>query len=209
MLPWNQSRGRFNIRQTRQATKGLFTWRWDISNLRDISPSRDNFVPGSHENWVGYYPGAIRTRHNNTRENCILNVQDGVQQKLCFISFLDTFSFCCCSILIKWISSCKLCSHLAPAISTKIYVRFHVRILVMPITVEVVPASEISRCRAFTWIIVVPVNRVTWVVQARYLGPPSYPGFMWTDKLSKQRNTCALCWQAKDCLDRKYYILPY
>ena len=46
----------------------------------------------------GYYPCAISTRHNNTRENCVLNVQDGVQQNLCFISFLDAFSFCCCSI---------------------------------------------------------------------------------------------------------------
>ena len=45
----------------------------------------------------GYYPEAIRTRHKNTRENCILNVQDDVQQKLCFIRCLDTFSFCCCS----------------------------------------------------------------------------------------------------------------
>ena len=47
------------------------------------------------------HPEAIRTRHNNTRENCILNVHDGVQQKPCFISFLYTFSFCCCSISIK------------------------------------------------------------------------------------------------------------
>ena len=38
---------------------------------------------------------------NNTRENCILNLHDGVQQKLCFLSFLDTFSFCCCSRSIK------------------------------------------------------------------------------------------------------------
>ena len=62
---------------------------------RDISNPRDNFVLGSHENWVGYYPGgwAIRTRHNNTRENCIFNLQDGVQQNLCFISFLDTSLF--------------------------------------------------------------------------------------------------------------------
>ena len=41
-----------------------------------------------------------------TRENCILNVQDGVRQELCFISFLDIFSFCFCSISIKWPSSC-------------------------------------------------------------------------------------------------------
>ena len=74
-----------------------------ISDPRDISPSRDNVVSGSH------YPGPISIRYNNTRENCILNVQDGVQQKLCFISFLDNFSFWCCSLSIKWISSCILC----------------------------------------------------------------------------------------------------
>ena len=151
-----------------------------------MAPCRDNFVPGSHENWVGYYPGAIRTRHNNTRENCTLNVQDGVQQKLCFISFLDIFSFCCCSISIKCISSSILCVFTFGICNFR-HVGCHVRIPVTCITVEVVRTPEISRCWAFTWIIVVPGNRVTWVIQARYLGPLGYPGFIWTDKLSKQK----------------------
>ena len=99
------------------------------------------------------------------------------------------FSFCCCSISIKWISSCILCVFTF-GICNFCHVGFHVRILIMRITVEVVPPPEISQCRAFTWIIVVPVNQVTLVVQARYLDPLSYPGFMWMDKLSKQRNTC-------------------
>ena len=77
---------------------------------------------------MGYYPGAIRTRHNNTRENCILNVQDGVQQKLCFISFLDIFSFYCCSISIKWIPSSILLCVFTFGICNFRHVGFHVRI---------------------------------------------------------------------------------
>ena len=119
-----------------EQTLSLFTMRWDISDPRDISPSRENFVPGSHENWVGYYPLAIQTRHNNTGGDCILNVQNGVQQKLCFISFLDTFSFCCCSISIKWISSSILCVFTFGICNFR-HVGFHVRILPMRITVEV------------------------------------------------------------------------
>ena len=70
------------------------------------------------------------------------------------------------SISIKWISSCILCVFTFGTCNFH-HLGFHVRILVMRITVEVVPAP---RCRAFTWIIVVSVNRVTRVVQARYLG---------------------------------------
>ena len=81
------------------------------------------------------------------------------------------------------------CSHLASAISAMLASMCEYWSCALQSKLSRPP--EISRCRAFTWIIVVPVNRVTRVVQARYLGPPSYPGFMWTDKLSKQRNTCA------------------
>ena len=123
---------------------------------------------------MGYYPGAIRTHHNNTRENSILNLQDGVQQNLCFISFLDTSLF---AVVLYQLNGFFL--HI---------VRVHIWYLqfppccacalVMRITVEVAPpppSPEISRCRAFTWIIVVPVNRVTRVVQATYLGPRVIP----------------------------------
>ena len=82
------------------------------------------------------------------------------------------------------------CSHLASAISAMLASMCEYWSCALQSKLSRPP--EISRCRAFTWIIVVPVNRVTRIVQARYLGPPSYPGFMWTDKLSKQRNTCAL-----------------
>ena len=78
------------------------------------------------------------------------------------------------------------CSHLASAISAMLASMCEYWSCALQSKLSRPP--EISRCRAFTWIIVVPVNRV---VQARYLAPPSYPGFMWTDKLSKQRNMCA------------------
>ena len=77
-----------------------------------------------------------------------------------FYQFSQYFSFCCCSISIKWISSCilcvlvSMCEYWSCALQSK---------LSRP--------PEISRCRAFTWIIVVPVNQVTRVVQARYLVP--------------------------------------
>ena len=63
----------------------------------------------------------------------------GVEQKLSFISFLDTFSFCCCSTSIKWISSCILCVFTFGTCNFH-YVGFHLWILVMCITVKVVPA---------------------------------------------------------------------
>ena len=116
-------------------------------------------------------------RHNNTRKNCILNVQDGVQQKLCFISFLDTFFFCCCSISIKWISSCIL--HVFTfGICNFRHVGFHVRILVMRITVEVVPAPRVIplSCERTSF-----QNRETRahrdipVDHPRYPCPPRYP----------------------------------
>ena len=84
----------------------------------------------------------------------------------------------------------RACSHLASAISAMLASMCEYWSCALQSKLSRPP--EISRCRAFTWTIVVPVNRVTRVVQARYLGPPSYPGCMWTDKLSKQRNTCAL-----------------
>ena len=87
-----------------------FTWHACISRTPEISHPPKTTLSWVHMKieWV-IAPGAISTHHNNTRENCILNVQDGVQQKRCFISFLDTFSFWCCSLSIKWISSCILC----------------------------------------------------------------------------------------------------
>ena len=123
---------------------------------------------------MGYYPRAISTRHNNTRENCILNVQDGVQQKLCFISFLNTLSFCCCSISIKWISSFILCMFTFGTCNFR-HVGFHVRILVKRITVEIVPAPRDIPVQSAH---MDELSRLTRVVQARYLGPTSYPGFM-------------------------------
>ena len=84
-----------------------------------------------------------------------------------FYQFSQYFSFCCCSISIKWISSCilcvlaSMCEYWSCALQSK---------LSRP--------PEISRCRAFTWIIVVPVNQVTRVVQARYL-VPSPPKLSW------------------------------
>ena len=116
---------------------GDFTWRWDISD------PRDNFVLGSHENWVGYYPGAISTRQNNTWENCILNVQRCMVFNKNFV--LSVFSILSgyfrCSISIKWISSCILCVFTFGPYNFR-HVGFHVRILVMRITVEVVPAPR-------------------------------------------------------------------
>ena len=144
---------------------------------------RENFVPGSHENWVGYYPGAIRTRHNNTQENCILNLQDDVQQNLCFISFFDTSLF---AVVLNQLNGFFL--HI---------VRVHIWYLQFPpcwlscanighahYSRSCAGPPEIFWCRALTWIIVVPVNRVTRVVQARYLGPPSYP--VWCERTSYQ-----------------------
>ena len=131
------------------STKSLFTWRWDISE------PRDNFVPGSHENWVGYYPGAIRTRHNNTRENCILNMQDGVQQNLCYISFLDTSLFA--AVLYQsngFLFAYCACSHLASAISAMLASMCEYWSCALQSKLSRLP--EISRCRAFTWIIIVP-----------------------------------------------------
>ena len=127
-------------------TKSLFTWGWDILDPQDISPSWDNFVPGSHENWLGYRPGAYKMVFN---KNFVLSV----------FSILS---------LVNGFFSCILCV-------------FTVGIF---ITVEVVLAHRD-----------IPVQSVhmdNWVVQVRYLGPPSYPGFMWTYKLSKQRHACTL-----------------
>ena len=83
-------------------------------------------------------------------------------------------AYCACSHLASAISAmlASMCEYWSCALQSKLF-----------------RPAEISRCKAFRWIIVIP--RVTLVVQARYLPPPSYPGFMWTDKLSKQRNTCA------------------
>ena len=153
--------------------------------VRYLGPPRQ-LCPGSRENWVGYYPWAIRTRHNNTRENCSLNLQDGVQPKPLFYQFSRYFSFCCITKSIKWISSCILCVFTFGICNFR-HVGFHVRILVMRITVEVVPTpQDIPRCRAFP---VVPGNPGSPSEISRT--PRGYPGFMWTDKLSKQRNTCA------------------
>ena len=85
--------------------------------------------------------------------------------------------------LVNGFFSCILCVFTV-GICNFHHVDFHVRILVMCITVEVVLAHRD-----------IPVQSVhmdNWVVQVRYLGPPSFPGFMWTYKLSKQRHTCTL-----------------
>ena len=88
-----------------------------------------------------------------------------------FYQFSRYFSFCCRSISIKRISSCILCVYTF-GIGNFRDVGFHLRIMVMCITVEVVSAPEIFRRRAFSWIIVVSGNPG---IQKRYLGPQSYP----------------------------------
>ena len=62
------------------------------------------------------------------------------------------------------------CSHLASTNSTMLASMCEYWSCALHSKLSRVP--EISRCRAFTWIIVVPVNLVTRVVQGRYLAPP-------------------------------------
>ena len=116
----------------------------------------------------------ISTRHNNTRENCILNVQDGVQQKLFAVVLyqLNGFllAYCACSHLAPAIPAilASMCEYWSCALQSK---------LSCPS-----PPPEISRCRAFTWIIVVPVNPGSPSEISR---PPELSRF------HEQRNTCA------------------
>ena len=65
------------------------------------------------------------------------------------------------------------CSHLASTISTMLASMCEYWSCALQSKLARHP--EISRCRAFTWVTVVPVNRVTRVVQAKYLGPRVIP----------------------------------
>ena len=105
-------------------TKSLFTWGWDILDPRDISPSWDNFVPGSHENWLGYRPGAYKMVFN---KNFVLSV----------FSILSLFAAVLYKLHVNgfFLAYCA-CSQLASSLQSK---------LSWP--------TEISRCRVFTWII--------------------------------------------------------
>ena len=67
----------------------------------------------------------------------------------------------------------RACSHLASAISATL--AYMCEYWSCALQSKLSRPPEISRCRAFTWIIVVPVNWVTCVVQARYLGPRVIP----------------------------------
>ena len=137
--------------------KSLFTWRWNILDPpRYLGPPRQ-LCPGFTWKLSGLLPGAIRTRHNNTRENCILNLQDGVQQNLCYISFLNTSLFAAVLYQLNgFLLAYCACSHLASAISAMLASMCEYWSCALQSKLSRPP--EISRCRVFTWIIVVPVN---------------------------------------------------
>ena len=128
----------------------------EMSRTPEISHPPEATCSGFTRNWVGYYPGAIRTRHNNIWENCILNVQDGVQQKPYFISFLDTFSHFAAVLyqLNGFLLAFCACPHLASAISAMLACMCEYWSCATQLKLS--RPHEISRCRAFTRIIVDP-----------------------------------------------------
>ena len=95
--------------------------------------------------WV-ITPGAIRTRHNNTRENCILNVQDGVRQELCFITF-SIFSLFVAVLykLNEFLLVYCACSHVASASSAML--AFMCEYWSCALQSKLFRPPEISRCR--------------------------------------------------------------
>ena len=128
----------------------------EISRTPEISYPAKTTLSRVHMKieWV-IIPGLFkRAIHNNTWENCILNVQNSVRQEFCFISFLDIFSFWFCSISIKWISSCILCVFTFGICNFR-HVASMCGYWSCALQSKLSRPPEISRCRAFTWIIVV------------------------------------------------------